>query len=264
MIIQDLYQGVVNKLRGRDDIIPSIPFAAKAAILDLTENYEFEELKITGAITNFVSAPNAIAEYPLNGYDPLGISGNPFIENTDVALTFITSWFVYYDQSGVVTPGVSMGMEMKARSLRVVEPMSKIQGIPSVYCIHGTPRNNGVIIVGNMPNNPYACQMRYQRQHPFPDANLSSQNSNYNNLLAQQVIFMPIDWQDILEYATAEKLCDQLGMTDLGMKYHQKLFGYKDKYGNEIPGLIMARKSQQERMMSYNERRLLPVVRRYT
>lgn len=261
MIINDLFQGVINKLRGRDDITSQIPDAAKKAILDLTQNYEFEELKITGPITNFVKNQQ---EYSLRGFDSTGIQGNPFIASSDVALTFITSWFVYYDPTGVVTPGTSMGMEMNARSIRVVEPMSKIQGIPSIYCIHGDKATSGVIIVGFMPDNPYACQMRYQRQHPFPELPSNINSSQAFTLLSQQRVYMPTDWQDILEYAIAEKLCDNIGMTQVGLLYHQKLFGYKDKYGKEVPGLIQARMSQQERMESYNSRRLVPIVRRYT
>lgn len=262
MIINDLIPGVINKLRGRDDVTSLIPDAAKKAILDLTQNYEFEELKITGPLSNFVVG---VQEYPLRGYDVLGIQGNPFIYQDNISITFITSWFVYYDTSGIITPGVSMGMEMKGRSIRVVEPMSKIPGIPSIYCIHGDKSTSGVIIVGFMPNNPYACQMRYQRQHPFPlESFTSSNSSSASALLGQQRIYMPIDWQDIIEYATAEKLCDVIGINAVGVQYHQKLFGYKDKYGNETPGLIQVRMSTQQRMESYNERRLVPIIRRYT
>ena len=121
-----------------------------------------------------------------------------------------------------------------------------------------------------MPNNPYATQMRYQREHPFPaefnttNINTATLSNIVFNILSATKIYMPLDWKGIIEYATAEKLCDIVGMTDLGMKYHQKLYGYKDKYGSEVPGIIMARMSQQQRQEISNERRLIPICRRYT
>jgi hypothetical protein len=53
-------------------------------------------------------------------------------------------------------------------------------------------------------------------------------------------------------------------MNDISQQYHQKLFGYKDKYGSDVPGLIKVRESQQERNSGQNERQMQPQVRRYT
>lgn len=265
MIINDLVNPVISKLRQRTEFASIIPYYAAVAILDITENIEFDELKVTGPLTNFVQN---IAEYPIVGYDPNGIIGNPFINAVDHRLTFIDSWFTYFDSSGVITPGLSTGYELNARDLRVVEPLSKILGIPSVYCLHGDKKNKGVIIVGQMPNNPYACQMRYQREHPFNlDKELLLQaqsNTVLSARLGQSFIYMPNDWTDIIVYYTAEKICDDVGMNEVGMQYHQKLFGYKDRLGNEMPGLITAKKTQQERQTGRNSRSIRPVVRRYT
>lgn len=251
MIVNDLIQGIIDKLRGRDDLTPRIPDVIKKVVLDLTQSIEFEELKITGPLVNFVQNQ---AEYPLYG----GPSGNPFINSADVRLTFIDSWFIYVNQSGSITPGQSTGFEIKQRSLRTVEPMSKILGIPSICCVYGDKATNGVVIVGNMPNYPYATQMRYQRQHPFPP-----ESAAFNTQI-QQRIYMPHEWQDIIEYAAAEKLCDNVGLNDIGTLYHQKLYGYKDKRGNEMPGLIQVRRTVQDQMTDFNERQVKVVVRRYT
>lgn len=265
MIINDFVQPTVSKLRQRTELIPIIPYYTALAILDITENTEFEELKVTGPLTNFVQN---ISEYPIVGYDPNGITGNPFINATDTRLTFIDSWFVYFDTSGIITPGLSTGYEICARDLRVVEPLSKILGIPSVYCLHGDKKNKGIIIIGQMPNNPYACQMRYQREHPFnltKEKLLQAQsNPILSGILGSSEVFMPLDWTDIVVYYTAEKICDDVGMNELGMSYHQKLFGYKDKSGNEMPGLITVKKTQQQRQTGRNSRSMRPVVRRYT
>jgi hypothetical protein len=265
MIINDLVRPVIGKLRQRTELAGVLPYYIAQAIIELTTNIEFEDLKITGPISNFVPMQ---AEYPINGYDKAGITGNPFIQATDDGITFITSWFVYFDQSGVPTPGISTGREIDKRDLRVVEPMSKVIGIPSFYTIHGDKKTKGVIIVGQMPDNPYACQMRYQRRHPFNVSNGELMQAQYNTNLAaklgQSLIYMPLDWTDIIVYAAAEKACDDIGLNEIGQQYHQKLFGYKDKKGNEMPGLIIAKQTQEERNASFNSRALRVRMRRYT
>lgn len=257
MIIKSLVPAVISKLRNNSQYASDVPYYLAVAILDITQNFEFEDLKTTGPLTNFVVNQ---AEY--------SVRNNPFINPNDYKLTFINGWFVYFDPSGTITVGQSTGKEIDKRDLRVVEPMSKIPGIPSFYTIQGSTKSNGVIIVGMMPDNPYACQMRYQRQHPFNipfDSLLLAQDDpDLANKLAQSPIFMPDDWTDILVYYTAEKIADDIGMNDIGMQYHQKLFGYKDKKGNETPGLITVKQSEEQRNAMFNSRTLRPIVRRYT
>jgi hypothetical protein len=264
MIINDLVNPVIYKLRQRYDLQPSIPYYIALALIDLSQNIEIEELKTTGLLTNFVQYQ---AEYPTTGFDLLGINGNPFVQAPLDIITFINSWFVYFDTSGVITPGVSMGKEIDKRDLRVVEPMSKIQGIPSVFTIQGKGPQ-GVIIVGQMPDNPYACQMRYQRQHPFnvPFGQVlnSLSNSSLMAKVAASKIYFPDDWTDIICYFAAEKAADDIGMNEIGQLYHQKLFGYQKKNGDVMPGLITVKQTQEERNTLYNSRALRPVVRRYT
>ncbi len=265
MIINDLIQPVIGKLRQRSEVASIVPYFAAQVLLDLTENTEFEDLKVTGPVANFV--PD-IAEYPTSGYDPNGITGNPFINATDHKLTFIQSWFVWFDTNGNPTIGTSTGKEIDKRDLHTVEPMSKVSGIPSVYVLFGGKKNNGKIIVGQMPDNPYACQMRYQRQHPFniPHSKIMQARSDrqLSNMLGGSEVYIDDDWVEILIYGIAEKICDDIGMNEIGQQYHQKLYGYKDKRGNEMPGLIQVRQTQQERQSQFNSRAVRPYVRRYT
>ena len=235
MIIRDFIQGVTDKLRGRDDIVDRIPNYIRSAILDLSQNYEFEELRVKGPLTNFIVNQSS---YPKKGSNCI------FINPGDDAITFIVTWFVYY--STTVTIGQSTGMEIKARTPRVVEPTSMISGIPTYYTIIGNE-----ILVGYLPNQAYATQMRYQRQHPF---SLGTQ-------LINSTVFMPDDWKEIIEYAAAEKGCDDIGMNDIGILYHQKIYGNPQK---KVPGIIAERQSQQQRNLTYNETQLRPVVKRYT
>jgi hypothetical protein len=265
MIINDLVPGVIDKLRGRTDKISSCPYYIAQTLIDLSQNYEFEELKQTGPLTNFVTG---IASYPLRGYDPLGINGNPFIQSPDDRITFLRNWFIYFDTSGVVIPGVSTGHEIKTRDIRVVEPTSKINGIPTVACISGDYDNYGYILVGFMPDNPYPTQLTYQREHPFNVPYEQVLQSIGNPSLSAQVagskVRMPKDWIEIIILAAAEKACYGIGLNEIGMSYHQQIYGYKDKRGSDHPGILTVRESQQDRQASFNSRQLKPVVRRYT
>lgn len=253
MIINDLVDGVVDKLRGRRDTVDKIPGWLRKAILDLTESYPFEELALPPVNSNFVTGQS---EYPLNF----------FMESLDanLVITRVYSWFRFFTTTGShgqvtgsvnATPfspntssGAVTGSAMKYRERQTVEPGSVISGLPYMWTQHGK-----TLIVAFNPDQNYACYVRCQREHPFVEGNIGASQ-----------LFMPRDWQEIVEYAAAEKACDFYGMNEVGQMYHQKLFGYKDKRGNETPGLISVRESQQERNSGQNERQLQPQVRRYT
>lgn len=247
MLIGNLVPGIIKKLRGRDDLTNDIPFYIKKAVLDLSESYEFDELRVSGPITNFTET---VSEYPKSG------NKCPFINDSDARLTFVVTWFVWFNNN-TPTLGVDTGYEIKYRQPRVVEPMSKISGIPTFYTQVG-----GLLIVGFLPDQTYATQMRYQREHPFPQlsGNLSQDAATLNSTQ----LYMPNDWQDIIEYVAAAKAADDVGMNDIATGYNQRVFGYKDPKGRETPGIIQVRQSQQDRNSTYNERQLRPVVRRYS
>lgn len=256
MIISNLVPAVVSKLRQRTDIAPFVPYYIAQALIDISQNTEFEDLKATGPLVAFTSN---VAEYT--------IIGNPFIYPTDYRFTFIDSWFVYFTTGTYYQPGLSTGKEIDKRDLRVVEPMSKILGLPSVYTVQGSNKNNGRLIVGMMPDQAYMTQMRYQRQHPFniPYSQVvqAQGNADLANKLGQSEVLIPDDWTDIIVYYAAEKACDDIGMNEIGQQYHQKLFGYKDKRGNSMPGMITAKQTEEERNTLFNSRALRPIVRRY-
>src|SRR5215831_2749669 len=238
MLIKDLMPGIIRKLRNREDLTDAIPGYVKKAVLDITQNYEFDELRFTGPIVNFVINQ---AEYKRDFFTQPGHG----------YCTFVVSWFVYFDAT--VTVGQSTGFPIKYRQPRVVDPMSTIPGLPCAYTQVGEQRNAGNLIVGYMPNSNYATKMRYQRQHPFPEVDDNSTQGAA--ILAQQKIYMPDDWQDIIEYAAAEKAMDDIGMLDVGVLFHQKIYGNTSK---KMPGLIVERMTQQQRQSEYNERQLRP------
>src|SRR3974390_2886494 len=114
MLIKDLVPGVIRKLRNREDLTDVIPSYCKKAILDITQNYEFDELRHTGPIRNFQVN---VSEYTR---DFLTQPGHGYC-------TFVVTWFVYFTTT--VTVRQSTGYVIKYRQPRVVEGMSVIQGI---------------------------------------------------------------------------------------------------------------------------------------
>jgi hypothetical protein len=243
MFIKDLIPGVVRKLRNRDSLVPQIPGYIKKAVFDLSQNYEFEELRHTGPTISFVVNQS---NYPRNFFSQ---EGHRYV-------TFVVSWFVYFNALPI-TIGTSTGFVIKYRQPRVVENMSVIPGIPTAYTQVGEQTNQGNLIVGFMPNIAYATYMRYQIQHPFPEVDENTVKGS--TVLAQQKIYMPDDWQDIIEYAAAERALDDIGMLDVATLFHQKLYGNPQK---KTVGIIMERMSQQQRQSDYNERQLRPTVRK--
>lgn len=246
MLVKTLVPGVTKKLRNRDDLVNDIPFYIKKAVLDLTQSYEFDELRHSGNVTNFVVNQS---EYPRNFFS--------LPEHRHI--TFIVSWFCFFSSVGQRGSSTNTtGNNLNYRQPRVVENMSVITGLPMAYSQVGEQVNAGNLIVGYCPNQNYATYMRYQIQHPFAEDDAS----NASALIANQHIFMPLDWQDIIEYAAAEKACDDIGMLEVGAMFHQKLYGNPSGPKKQI-GLIAERLSQQQRHSEYNSRQLRVVVRKY-
>jgi len=247
MLVKSLVPGVVRKLRGRTDLTDVIPIYIKKAVLDFSQNYEFDELRYTGPLGHFIQGQS---QYPINYFTQEGHD----------KVTFVVSWFCFFGTSGAIgqtfatnTGTNNTGNNLKYRQPRVVENMSVIPGIPVVYTQVGEQRSIGNYIVGYSPNQNYATYMRYQIEHPFP-------NDEDAKLIAATNIQMPHDWADLIEYAAAEKACDDIGMLEVGTLFHQKLYGNPSK---RTPGLIAERLSMQQRQSEYNNRQLRPMVRRY-
>ena len=247
MLVKTLVPGVVRKLRGRTDLTDVIPIYIKKAVIEFSQNYEFDELRYTGPLSSFTTGQS---QYPIN----------TFTQEGHDKVTFIVSWFCFFGSSGTIgttfppsTNNTNTGNVLKYRQPRVVENMSVIPGIPVVYTQVGEQRSIGNYIVGYSPNQNYATYMRYQIQHPFPE-------DSDPKIIAATYLYMPEDWQDIIEYAAAEKACDDIGMLEVGTLFHQKLYGNPSK---RTPGLIVEKLSTQQRQSEYNNRQMRVMVRRY-
>lgn len=230
MFLNDLAPLITSKLRGRSDLVTRYPMWANSVSKELSQNFEFEELKVTGPTKNFEINK---ATYPINYF---GIPNDP------VNFNIIVTLFRYFSTDNPPTPGQT-GSTLKPRAMAVVEPKINIPGMPVQFAQHGTQ-----LIFGFNPDQAYAVYMRYQRKHP-----------NVN--LMQDQLFFPDDWDDILAYAIAIKGCEEVGMNEISVEYFKKLHGDPEEPKNL--GLIKARISQQRRVMNQSDRRLNVVVSRY-
>lgn len=242
MLVKDLMPGVKRKLGGRVDSDSVSSLWIKDAVKELTESYPFEELKVNGPVVNF--SPG-ISEYLIT-----------FFTNNNERPTIINSWFVSSTStiSTVITGNSgNTGRYLKYRTIPVLDIMSKQLGPPSKWTRNGTK-----FIVGSAPDQNYATQMRYQREHPF----LCDEFDPV--ALQQQTIQMPTSWSIIIEFQAAMIGATENRMLDYRNDYHSILYGDPDyrKTGRGNPGLIFGRTSNYDRDSSNNERQIQMVVMR--
>lgn len=233
-IVKNFVPGVQRLLGNRQDIVNVAGAWISAAVLELTDNYEFEELRVQGPIVNFQVGNNT---YDLDY----------FINSQDTDPTQFVDFFVWMTTSNPPPIGTT-GFEIKYRRPMVVRPMSVISGIPLKYTQIGRK-----LIFGFNPDQAYTTQMSYQKRHPLDSGDSDGLN---------QTIFLPISWWQILEYMAAMLGARELRMLDYAQRYQIALYG-DPKNPTEL-GLIQAKLSQQDRDMSQSERQLVPVVNRYT
>lgn len=232
--VKNYVPGVRALLGNRLDLDDQIGNALIAALLDITTNYEFEELRVPGPIVNFKVG---VASYTLDY----------FINPQDTDPTQFIDFFVWLTTSNPPNLGIT-GFEIKYRRPMVVKPMSVISGVPVKYTQIG--RN---LIFGFCPDQAYSVQMSYQKRHPADVFGSSD---------FDQTVFLPIDWNQILTYMAAMFVADNVRMLDYADRYRIRLYGDPKKPGDL--GLIQARLNQQTRDMSQSERQLQPVVGRYS
>lgn len=236
MIINDLVTGITAKLANRLDITASIPRWTREVVLELTENYPFEELMVKGPASTLTSG---IAEY----------DASTFVNAGDKATRIVTLWILTSTTS-------TTRSQLKYRVPQVVEQMGSIPGMPSVWSRVGNASTS--FIVGPVPNQNYPFQIKYQRQHPF---------TTLQSPPTSDPILMPDSWQDIVEYAVAQRGAIDKRMLDYASNFHNILYGdpdFRTSGGTKgTPGLIFKRTSQRDRDSDNNERQLKPMVSRY-
>jgi hypothetical protein len=235
---------ITQKLGNRNDLTtvtsdgttPLYEWVA-AGVRELTDNYQFEELRVTGPKLAF-TVNNA--EYAKNFFtNPVGAP--PANEDW----TDVVHWFLEID------PTSGIGWPIEYRDVMVVDPMSKIKGPPVYWTQHGE-----TLIVGLKPDKAYNTYWRYQKRHVFTTP-----------VAATDPILMPLSWFEVISVAGALRGAIDKRAVDYIKLYDTILNGDEEYYrtGGKVgkPGMIFGLVSQQRRNRSHNSRQLAPVVSRY-
>jgi hypothetical protein len=233
--INDLIPEVVNALQGRTDVSTLVPLYMKRALQELTDDYPFEGMKIIGPT---VSLSAKQSTYPASFFlQP----GDDYTLNSSFAL------YVDFPNNTVVTPII---YKTPAAIEMMISPAT--QGIPSRWSRYGTN-----ILLGPTPQSPFSVFFRYQKRYQFEESNLS----------ATPILVEPA-WEEIVIYATAERIAIVKRWNDQATYLHGILYGDPEYQASEgkrgRPGLISARLFQQEKDEQQGTRQLMPLVPRYT
>lgn len=239
--VASLVPSVVSKFGNRQDYnqtadgTPTVT-AILESVSELTETYEFEELKFRSPVSQLVQGQS---EYPISSL----IADNP-INATDLTRMFtITFWFE--GETAAVR-------NMKYRRYPTVVMYAFGLGgdgnieTPPIYW----SRYNSNISMAPAPDQNYNYFIMSQLRHPFPT---TSQ--------AGQLIYMPVSWRDIVAYSAAMRLASNEGAWDYYNNIYRLLHGNPE---TGQPGLIKGRIPQMERDEMMNERQLSLQVSRYT
>jgi hypothetical protein len=237
--VASLVPSVVQKFGNRQDLnsttdgSPAV-VAILESVAELTETYEFEELKYRSPQGQLVANQS---EYAISSL----IASNP-IQATDLTKMFtITFWFE--GKTGAVR-------NLKYRRYPTVVMYAFGLGgsgniaTPPIYW----SRYNSNISLGPAPDKDYSYFIMLQLRHPNPTSNQGA-----------QPIYMPDSWRDIVAYSAAMRLAANEGAFDYRDNIFKMLNGDM-KTGQ--PGLIKGRIPQMERDEMMNERQLSVIVNR--
>jgi hypothetical protein len=238
--VASLIPSVVQKCGYRQDVnstadnSPGV-IAILESVAELTETYEFEELKFRSPVGQLVQGQS---EYPIASL----IAGNP-IQATDLTKMFtITFWFE--------------GTTNAVRNLKYRRYPTVVMyafGLGGSGNIETPPiywsRYNNNISLAPAPDQNYSYFIMLQLRHPNPTTNQ-----------AAQLIYMPDSWRDIVAYSAAMRIAANNQAWDMRNNIYAMLNG-DAKTGQ--PGLIKGRIPQMERDEMMNERQLSLQISRY-
>lgn len=231
MKVSDLYPGIQAHLINRP--LSSLNNTAaeyiRKTILEMSEDYKFPGLEVTGPVVNLIPLqPN----YDISYFITVG-SIVPEINK-------VNSFFLFNTGYSVLTLATQQnsGYGLTYSTINNIEILINTPGLPTKWT-----RHNGQIWLGSVPDSVYPLQMRYQREHPFPNAGLA--NAGNDPLL------IPDSWQDVIEHAVAMRAARDLNLQSKANELYQALNGDAQfqKSGGITgqPGLIFGRTSQEER-----------------
>lgn len=236
----DLTSGVVQLLGNRGDVAALATQALADSIIEITNNYPFEELRETGPLVQFTPGVNQYL--PSTFVQPAG-GGNP-----QHVWNKLVSWFFYLQPpvnlSTIGSIGyANPGYNIRFRDIEDLEVLANTLSLPQFWSQLG----NGFLYVAATPNLAYFTYQRYQYLHPF-----TFPATPFNVVLITEL------WWDIFQYAAAERVALKLRMQDVADRMHSKLYGdpefQRSSGGRGEPGLIARRISQTQKNQSRSTR----------
>jgi len=239
MTVATFYPGITDLLMGRAVSNAKMAEAVRKSILEYTGSYKFTELQETGPTTQFtVGIPNYVPNYFLQPGSAL------------LKLQKVNSFFLFTD--GYVSPfgtqytGNNSGYDITFRTIDRMEVLINTSGLP----LHWT-RHDGCLWFGCNPDQTYFTYMRYQREHPFPNAGTGNAGLD--------PIFLPDEWQEAIEYASAMRLAPSYNLSSKATELNNRLKGdekFQRSAGIEgSPGLIFQLTSDEQRDQSTTVKR---------
>lgn len=232
--INDLVPEVINALQGRTDVSNLVPLYMKRTLQDVTDNYPFEELRVTGPTVSLTAnQPTYPASFFLN-------------PNDDYTIHSSFTLFVDFPNNTVKSP-----ITYKTPAGIEVMTSAATKGIPAKWTRYGTS-----IFLGPTPDKNYSVLFRYQKRYQFQDDNLGT-----------TPILITDSWEEIVIYSCAMRIATVKRWNDQAKYLHDLLYGdpeYQTSAGKlGRPGLLSAKLFQQEKDEQMGTRQIIPLVARY-
>lgn len=238
--VSDLYQPVQDLLMGR--VVPQAKLAEKIrkGVLELSESYKFPLLQTTGPIVQLTQNLN---HYPTS-YFTSPADGT-------IEVNSVNSFFLFTDPyvapTSTLYDGFNGGYDLTFRTIKTIEVLLNTNSQP----VHWSRYSNLIWIAG-IPDATYYIYMRYQHEHPFPNAGTIHAGDD--------PILFPNSWQDICEYMAAMRMAQDYNLSTKVTEFHTRLYGdakFQSTEGLEgQPGLIFKRTSQENRDQSTSMKRI--------
>ena len=233
-VINDLIPEVVNALQGRSDIATLVPLYMKRTLQEVTDNYPFEELRVTGPLVSLTAKQSTY---------PASLFLNP---SDDYTIHSSFALYVDFPRNTVVSP-----VTYKTPAAIEVMIAPATQGIPAKWTRYG-----GNILLGPTPDKGYQLFFRYQKRYQFQE-----------DTLGLTPILVPDSWEEIVIYSCAERIAIVKRWNDQATYLHSILYGDPEYVSTQgkmgRPGLLSGRLFQQEKDEQMASRQLMPLVARY-
>lgn len=238
--ISDLIPGVVKLLGNRGDVAALAVQAIADSVIEITNNYPFEELRETGPLVQFTAG--------INQYQPSFFVQPPPSLGVQHVWNKLVSWFFYLQPpvnlSTIGSIGyANPGYNLRFRDIEDLEVLANTLSLPQFWSQLG----NGFLYVAATPNLAYYTYQRYQYLHPF-----TFPATGFDAILITEL------WWDIFQYAAAERVALDLRMQDVADRMHNKLWGdpefQRSSGGRGQPGLIARRISQTQKNQARSTR----------